>query len=82
MPRPNFLFTALRGADDDYRTLIVPFVLGYAFELAIYHLDHKRFGQALERFDRLVELVDAADGTRVGRNGTPRGRRPTKITRG
>lgn len=57
---PTRLLTVLRGADDNFRTLVVPTAFCYALELAIYHR-HKDVAA-----DSLVELDEVAGllGTR------------------
>lgn len=52
-PAPDHLIAAPRGADDEYRTQIVPVAIAYALQLAVFHLDEQRFGAVRDAIDDL-----------------------------
>lgn len=54
-PEPTHVFAAPRGSDPNFRTLVVPIVLCYAFQLAIYHQNPVRGGNALASIESLRE---------------------------
>jgi DNA-binding MurR/RpiR family transcriptional regulator len=60
-PSPDHLITARRGDDTEYRTQVIPVVLAYALQLAIFHLDPARYKAARDGIDDLTRLLGGAD---------------------
>ncbi|MGF9648209.1 hypothetical protein AAIH32_09565 [Pseudarthrobacter oxydans] len=60
-PSPDHLITARRGDDTEYRTQVIPVVLAYALQLAIFHLDPARYKAARDGVDDLTRLLGGAD---------------------
>jgi DNA-binding MurR/RpiR family transcriptional regulator len=60
-PSPDHLITARRGDDTEYRTQVIPVVLAYALQLAIFHLDPPRYKAARDGIDDLTRLLGGAD---------------------
>lgn len=60
-PSPDHLITARRGDDTEYRTQVIPVVLAYALQLAIFHLDTGRYKAARDGIDDLTRLLGGAD---------------------
>ena len=54
---PEELMTVVRGADDDFRTLVVPTALCYAIELSLYRLDTFDAQASLAEMDRISDLL-------------------------
>jgi DNA-binding MurR/RpiR family transcriptional regulator len=59
--QPKHQIIALRGADSTFRTMTVPIVLGYALELAIYHLHQPDAANALDRIGELSTLLGVSN---------------------
>lgn len=60
-PSPDHLITARRGDDGEYRTLLIPVLLAYALQLAIFHLDPVRYKAARDGIDDLTRLLGGVD---------------------
>lgn len=60
-PSPDHLITARRGDDGEYRTLLIPVLLAYALQLAVFHLDPVRYKAARDGIDDLTRLLGGAD---------------------
>lgn len=60
-PAPDHLIAALRSADSEYRTLIVPMAICYALQLAVYHLDSHRYHAVREDIDGLTRMLGGTD---------------------
>lgn len=65
-PKPDHLVTALRGADDNFRTIITPIALCYAFELSIYHQSKDAASASLAKINELNELFGLPGNSRPG----------------
>lgn len=61
-PAPSKLLLAPRGVDEDLRTQVVPHLVCYALQLALYHLAPERCEAALSNVDDLNRVIDP--GTR------------------
>lgn len=60
-PSPDHLIAARRGDDSEFRTQLVPIVLAYALQLAIFHLDPGRYQNARDSIDDLTRLLGGTD---------------------
>ncbi|KQQ18948.1 MurR/RpiR family transcriptional regulator [Rathayibacter caricis DSM 15933] len=60
-PAPDHLLASPRGFDSEYNTLVVPIVIAYALQLAVFHLDPTRYGAVRSDIDDLTRLVGGAD---------------------
>ncbi|MFJ4029534.1 MurR/RpiR family transcriptional regulator [Paenarthrobacter sp. NPDC089989] len=60
-PSPDHLITARRGDDGEYRTQLVPILLAYALQLAIFHLDPARYRAARDSIEDLTRLLGGGD---------------------
>ncbi|WP_024819007.1 MurR/RpiR family transcriptional regulator [Arthrobacter sp. 31Y] len=60
-PSPDHLITARRGDDGEYRTQLVPIMLAYSLQLAIFHLDPARYRAARDAIEDLTRLLGGAD---------------------
>lgn len=55
-PAPDHLLVARRGADDEYRTQLVPMVICYALQLAVHHLDPEHYLAVRQAVDDLTRM--------------------------
>ena len=60
-PSPDHLITARRGDDGEYRTQLIPVLLAYALQLAVFHLDPARYRAARDGIEDLTRLLGGAD---------------------
>jgi DNA-binding MurR/RpiR family transcriptional regulator len=60
-PQPNHLLAAPRGGDPEYNTTLVPSLISYALQLAIYHLDAERHYGVRQRVGDLIQLTGGRD---------------------
>jgi DNA-binding MurR/RpiR family transcriptional regulator len=60
-PSPDHLITARRGDDGEYRTQLIPVLLAYALQLAIFHRDPARYKAARDEIEDLTRLLGGAD---------------------
>jgi DNA-binding MurR/RpiR family transcriptional regulator len=60
-PSPDHLITARRGDDTEYRTQVIPVVLAYALQLAIFHLEPTKYKAVRDGVDDLTRLLGGAD---------------------
>ncbi|WP_155361726.1 MurR/RpiR family transcriptional regulator [Acrocarpospora macrocephala] len=64
---PDRLLVAPRGVDDDFRTQVVPHLVCYALQLALYHLAPERCEVALENLENLHRSIAAPSVSRERR---------------
>ncbi|PZU37568.1 MAG: hypothetical protein DI573_11340 [Microbacterium sp.] len=60
-PAPDQTIAAIRTADSEYRTILVPMAICYALQLAIYHLDAERYRAVREDVDGLTRMLGGTD---------------------
>ena len=60
-PQPNHLLAAPRSEDPQYNTLLVPMILSYALQLAIFHRDPARFQRVRDDIDDLTRMTGGPD---------------------
>ena len=60
-PAPSHLLASQRASDSEYNTLLVPIALCYALQLAIFHLDPKRYLAVRDTIDDLTRMAGGAD---------------------
>lgn len=60
-PSPDHLIAARRGDDSEFRTQLVPIVLAYALQLAIFYLDPGRYQNARDSIDAPTRLLGGTD---------------------
>lgn len=60
-PAPDQIIAALRSADSEYRTILVPMAICYALQLAVYHLDSERYYGVREDIDGLTRMLGGTD---------------------
>jgi DNA-binding MurR/RpiR family transcriptional regulator len=60
-PSPDHLISARRGDDGEYRTQLIPSLLAYALQLAVFHTDPDRYATARDQIEDLTRLLGGAD---------------------
>jgi len=60
-PQPTHLLAAPRSEDPQYNTLLVPMILSYALQLAVFHRDPARFQQVRDEIDDLTRMTGGPD---------------------
>lgn len=60
-PQPTHLLAAPRSEDREYNTLLVPMILSYALQLAIFHRDPARFQRVRDDIDDLTRMTGGPD---------------------
>ena len=65
-PQPDHLLAAPRGGDPEYHTLLMPMILSYALQLAVFHRDPARFQRVRDEIDDLTRLAEGPDEIRSG----------------
>ena len=60
-PAPDQAIAAIRSADSEYRTILVPMAICYALQLAVYHLDAERYHGVREDVDGLTRMLGGTD---------------------
>ncbi|MFC7491182.1 MULTISPECIES: MurR/RpiR family transcriptional regulator [unclassified Knoellia] len=60
-PQPNHLLAAPRDGDPGYHTTVVPTLICYALQLAIYHLDADQNLAVRHRIEDLIRLTGGQD---------------------
>lgn len=60
-PQPSHLLAAPRSEDASYNTLLVPLLLCYALQLAIFHRDPERFQRVRDDIDDLTRMTGGPD---------------------
>jgi len=58
-PRPTHTLVAPRGVDEDFRTQVVPYMVCYALQLALYNLAPERCEDAMNAVDALTRAEAA-----------------------
>ncbi|WP_167139323.1 MurR/RpiR family transcriptional regulator [Diaminobutyricimonas sp. TR449] len=56
-PRPDQLIVAPRGPRANQRSLVVPMIIVYSLQFALFHIARDRTNEALHRLDDLARLV-------------------------
>lgn len=56
-PQPSHLLAAPRSEDPEYNTLLVPMILSYALQLAVFHRDPARFQRVRDEIDDLTRMT-------------------------
>ena len=60
-PQPDHLLAAPRGGDPEYHTLLIPMIVSYALQLAVFHRDPARFQKIRDDIDDLTRMTGAPD---------------------
>jgi DNA-binding MurR/RpiR family transcriptional regulator len=60
-PQPDHLLAAVRTADANYNTLLIPMTVCYALQLAVFHRDPARFQRLRDDIDDLIRLTGGPD---------------------